>query len=168
MLKGMNNKISFEELKELDYYHLLNRTVEENPYSVDGEPLIYDEHRTLLVAAFIAKDFLKVIHFPDLLGKERALHVSRYTKYWLDLIEDSIITPEYPGYPNGNGNSEPKDLYLLEIMKNTDFKGFRHPKDYPFLIHVGGDPYVSYWNALAWAKKAYKHSLEQSKKGDER
>lgn len=161
-------EVSFDSLLELDYYNLLAGAVKETPDSVDDEPLIYDEHRTLMVAAFVAKDFLKLLHFPEKLESyDQVHHITLYTIYWVDLMKENIIGPNYPGFPAGEEREEPKDTYLKELMEEIEFKGYKNPKEYPLLTYIGGSPYVPVWHALKWGKKALRMLGEMLEAGGE-
>lgn len=148
-------EITFDSLLELEYLDLLEKSVKNKPDSIHAESIIYDEHHVLLVAAYIARDFLRIIHFPEKLEGEKEEHTLIHTAFWMELIQENVITPRYPGFADGGRTrTEPDDAYLTELLSEVEFKGFVHPNDYPLLTHIEGNPYVPSWHALKWSRKA--------------
>ena len=96
--------------------------------------------------------YLGYIHYPERFD-DTDENILITFKFWKEFIEENIIMPSYPGYI-GSQRKEPSDAYLYELYENIDFEGYINPKDYPFLTHINGNPYIPSWHVLKWAKKA--------------
>lgn len=160
-------EVSFDSLKELEYLRIMEEHLRNNLDSIHSESLIYDNHHVLLVAVHIARDYLRIIHFPESMRQERMEDIYIHLDFWANIINENVITPKERGYLGGTGKKTPSDMYLNELLEEVKFEGYVSPSTYPFLLHVNGNPYIPYWHVMKWSKKALRVLKERIKKEEE-